>query len=37
MTLRNITKQVVAFLLVLFVCIGVVMGGRGNLSRPAAA
>ena len=30
MTLRNITKQVIAFLLVLLVCIGVVMGGQGN-------
>ena len=32
MRVRNITKQVIAFLLVLFVCIGVVMGGQGNLS-----
>lgn len=37
MTLRNITKQVIAFLLVLFVCIGVVMGGQGNLSASAAS
>ena len=32
MRVRNITKQVIAFLLVLLVCIGVVMGGQGNLS-----
>ena len=37
MTLRNITKQVIAFLLVLFVCIGVVMGGQGFLSASAAS
>ena len=37
MTLRNITKQVIAFLLVLLVCIGVVMGGQGNLSASAAS
>ena len=37
MSLRNITKQVVAFLLVLFVCIGVVMGGQGFLSASAAS
>ena len=37
MTLRNITKQVVAFLLVLLVCIGVVMGGQGFLSASAAS
>ena len=37
MTLRNITKQVIAFLLVLFVCIGAVMGGQGNLSASAAS
>ena len=35
MTLRNITKQIIAFLLVLLVCIGVVMGGQGNLSASA--
>lgn len=37
MTLRNITKQIIAFLLVLLVCIGVVMGGQGNLSASAAS
>lgn len=37
MTLRNITKQVIAFLLVLLVCIGVVMGGQGFLSASAAS
>ena len=37
MTLRNITKQVIAFLLMLLVCIGVVMGGQGNLSASAAS
>ena len=37
MTLRNIIKQVIAFLLVLLVCIGVVMGGQGNLSASAAS
>ena len=37
MTLRNITKHVIAFLLVLFVCIGVVIGGQGNLSASAAS
>ena len=37
MRVRNITKQVIAFLLVLFVCIGVVMGGQGNLSASAAS
>lgn len=35
MRVRNITKQVIAFLLVLLVCIGVVMGGQGNLSASA--
>ena len=35
MTLRNIIKQVIAFLLVLLVCIGVVMGGQGFLSASA--
>ena len=37
MTLRNIIKQIIAFLLVLLVCIGVVMGGQGNLSASAAS
>ena len=32
MRVRNITKKVIAFLLVLLVCFGVVMGGQGNLS-----
>lgn len=35
MSVRNITKQVIAFLLVLLVCIGVVMGGQGFLSASA--
>ena len=35
MRVRNITKQVIAFLLVLLVCIGVVMGGQGFLSASA--
>ena len=37
MRVRNIIKQLTAFLLVLLVCIGVVMGGQGNLSASAAS
>ena len=37
MRVRNIIKQVIAFLLVLLVCIGVVMGGQGFLSASAAS
>lgn len=37
MTLRNIIKQVIAFLLVLLVYIGVVMVGQGNLSAFATS
>lgn len=36
MTLRNIRKKVAAWLLVLLVCFGAVMGGQGNLSAFAA-
>lgn len=36
MRVRNITKQVIAFLLVLLVCIGVVMGGQGNSAFAAS-
>lgn len=37
MRVRNIIKQLTAFLLVLLVCIGVVMGGQGFLSASAAS
>ena len=37
MRVRNIIKQLTAFLLVLLVCIGVVTGGQGNLSASAAS
>lgn len=37
MRVRNIIKQVIAFLLVLLVCIGVVTGGQGNLSASAVS
>lgn len=36
MTLRNIRKTVAAWILVLLVCFGAVMGGQGNLSAFAA-
>ena len=36
MTLRNIRKKVAAWILVLLVCFGAVMGGQGNLSAFAA-
>ena len=36
MTIRNIKAMIAAFLLVLLVCFGAVMGGQGNLSAFAA-
>ena len=36
MTIRNIRAMIAAFLLVLLVCFGAVMGGQGNLSAFAA-